>query len=268
VLRLFLLCLLPPSSSSFSSFLHLFFCYFLARSPTSILFLYVRFSPVPLLTFLPPLFSSVVLILPPHSVLQYSHVHSICSALRSFSSHKHNSSYEPIKNTSLWALLIYVFKKSPFTYDSVTKMYANQGHNKLLMHLYHTVALSYDLKHARILPCGPGTVVRIAIGYGLDGPGIETRWGVRFSAPVQTGPRSPPSLLYNGYRVFPGGKERPGRDADTSPPSSAIGHERVEVYIYCPYGPYGLYRASVHVQRCTLPDYFHKVCAKEKATSS
>jgi hypothetical protein len=29
--------------------------------------------------------------------------------------------------------------------------------------------------------------------------------GGRFSAPVQTGP-SPPSLLYNGYRVFPGGK--------------------------------------------------------------
>jgi len=30
-------------------------------------------------------------------------------------------------------------------------------------------------------------------------------------------PWSPPSLLYNGYRVFPGGKERPGRDADLSP---------------------------------------------------
>ena len=27
----------------------------------------------------------------------------------------------------------------------------------------------------------------------------------------------PPSLLYNGYRVFPGGKERPGREADPSP---------------------------------------------------
>ena len=31
-----------------------------------------------------------------------------------------------------------------------------------------------------------------------------------------------PSLLYNGYRVFPGGKERPGPDADPSPPSSAV----------------------------------------------
>jgi len=27
----------------------------------------------------------------------------------------------------------------------------------------------------------------------------------------------PTNLLYNGYRVFPGGKERPGRDADPSP---------------------------------------------------
>ena len=34
-------------------------------------------------------------------------------------------------------------------------------------------------------------------------------------------PLGPPSLLYNGYRVFPGGKERPGRD-DPSPPSSAV----------------------------------------------
>jgi hypothetical protein len=31
----------------------------------------------------------------------------------------------------------------------------------------------------------------------------------------------PHSLLYNGYRVFPGGRKRPGREADPSPPSSA-----------------------------------------------
>jgi len=28
-------------------------------------------------------------------------------------------------------------------------------------------------------------------------------------------------LMYNGYQVFPGGKVRPGRAADHSPPSSA-----------------------------------------------
>jgi hypothetical protein len=50
------------------------------------------------------------------------------------------------------------------------------------------------------------------------------------------------------YRVFPGGKDRPVRDADLSPPSNAVGHERVDLYLYSPYGPYCLYRASVPVQ--------------------
>ena len=58
--------------------------------------------------------------------------------------------------------------------------------------------------------------------------------GAIFSAPVQTAPGGPPTLPYNGYPVFPGGKERPGRDADPSPPSSAVGHERVELYLYYP----------------------------------
>ena len=45
--------------------------------------------------------------------------------------------------------------------------------------------------------------------------------GTRFSARPDRS-WGPPSLLYNGYRVFPGGKERPRRDADPSPPSSAV----------------------------------------------
>jgi len=68
---------------------------------------------------------------------------------------------------------------------------------------------------------GPGSLVGIAIGYGLDGPEIESWWGRDFphlSRPV----RGPPSLLYNGYWVFPEGKERSGRDADPSSPSSAV----------------------------------------------
>jgi len=35
-------------------------------------------------------------------------------------------------------------------------------------------------------------------------------------------PWIPPSLLYNGYWVFPGVKERLGLDADPSPPSGAM----------------------------------------------
>ena len=57
--------------------------------------------------------------------------------------------------------------------------------------------------------------------YGLDGPGIKSRWGEIFHT-CPDRPWGPPSLLYNGYRVLPGGKERPGRDADPSPPSSAV----------------------------------------------
>jgi len=51
---------------------------------------------------------------------------------------------------------------------------------------------------------------------GHAGPGIESRWGeILRTCPDR--PWGPPSLLYNGYRVFPGGKERPGRDAEPSP---------------------------------------------------
>jgi len=32
----------------------------------------------------------------------------------------------------------------------------------------------------QITPCGPGSVVGIATAYGLDGPGIESRWGEIF----------------------------------------------------------------------------------------
>jgi len=54
-----------------------------------------------------------------------------------------------------------------------------------------------------------------------------------------------------GTGSFSGGKERPERDADPSPPSSDVGHETVELYLYSLYGPYGLHRASVPVQGCT-----------------
>jgi len=77
--------------------------------------------------------------------------------------------------------------------------------------------------------------------------------GSRFSASVQTGPGAHSASCTMGTGCFPGGKERPGRDADPSPPSSAVGHERLELYLYSPYGPYGLYRASVPVQGCSLP---------------
>jgi len=51
----------------------------------------------------------------------------------------------------------------------------------------------------------PGSSVGMATGYGLDDPGIESRWGKIFRT-CPDRPSGPPSPLYNGYRVFPGGK--------------------------------------------------------------
>jgi hypothetical protein len=68
---------------------------------------------------------------------------------------------------------------------------------------------------------GPGNVVGIGTGYGLDGPGVESRWGRDFlhlSRPA-LGPTQPPVQCVP--RFFRG-KERPERDADPSPPSSAV----------------------------------------------
>ena len=45
-----------------------------------------------------------------------------------------------------------------------------------------------------------------ATRYGLDGQGIESRWGARFSAPVQTGPGAHPASYTMGTWSFPRGK--------------------------------------------------------------
>jgi len=49
---------------------------------------------------------------------------------------------------------------------------------------------------------GRDSSVGIATGYGLDGPGIESRWGARFSAPVQTGPVAHPASCTTGTGSF------------------------------------------------------------------
>jgi hypothetical protein len=71
---------------------------------------------------------------------------------------------------------------------------------------------------------------------------LATGWTVRGSNPgggeiFRTCPHRlwvPPSLLYNGYRVFPGGRKRPGHDVDPSPLSVPRSKIRVELYLYPP----------------------------------
>jgi len=78
--------------------------------------------------------------------------------------------------------------------------------------------------------------VDIATLYRLDGPGIESRWGSRFSAPVLTGPGVHPACYTMGTGSFSGVK-RPGRGVDHPPPSSAEVNKRVELYIHSPSAP-------------------------------
>ena len=61
----------------------------------------------------------------------------------------------------------------------------------------------------------------------------------RFSARPDL-PWGPPNLLYNGYRVYPGGKVRPGRAADYSLPSTVV---EIEEQSYTSTHPLGHNRA-------------------------
>jgi hypothetical protein len=78
-----------------------------------------------------------------------------------------------------------------------------QGHLLGIPHTLHPLFPILYLSMYGFLS-GPGSVVSIATGYGLDGPGIESRWGEIFRT-CPDRPWGPPSLLYTGYRVFPGG---------------------------------------------------------------
>jgi hypothetical protein len=60
--------------------------------------------------------------------------------------------------------------------------------------------------------------------------------GARFSAPVQTGPGAHPTSYTMGTGSFVGEK-RPGHGIDHPSPSSAEVKERVELYLYFPFGP-------------------------------
>jgi len=98
---------------------------------------------------------------------------------------------------------------------------------------------------------GPFSSVGIATGYGLDGPGIESRWGRDFphlSRPALWPNQTPVRWVPGLFR----GKERPGRDADPSPLLVPWSRKSRAINLLSPHGPYGLYRVSVPVQGCAL----------------
>jgi len=78
--------------------------------------------------------------------------------------------------------------------------------------------------------------------YMLHSPAIESQWGVRFSAPVQTGPGSHPAsyTMVNGSLPW---VKWPERGTDNPPPSSAEVQEGVELHLYFVSGPWLLGRS-------------------------
>jgi hypothetical protein len=96
--------------------------------------------------------------------------------------------------------------------------------------------LTYFLLSEPFIFMGRDISVSIATRYGLAGPGIESRWGARFSAPVQTDPGAHPASCTMGTGSYPGA-ERPRSGFDHQPPSSAEVKERVELYFSSPFWP-------------------------------
>ena len=63
------------------------------------------------------------------------------------------------------------------------------------------------IENTLFVPLKISVLVEITVrstGCGLDGPGIDSRWGARFFAPVQIGPGAHPASCTMGTGSFPG----------------------------------------------------------------
>jgi hypothetical protein len=100
--------------------------------------------------------------------------------------------------------------------------------------------INYKITYFQRSRVSSGSIVS---GYGLDDRAIEVRSPAEakdFSSIlcVQTGSGTHPASCTMGTGgPFPGGKARPGRDADHSPPSSAEFVKEKELYILSPTAP-------------------------------
>jgi hypothetical protein len=102
-----------------------------------------------------------------------------------------------------------------------------------IFHSLHYAAINHIHKEVHVIklqtvhtPCGPDSVVGIATAYGLDGPGIESRWGARFSAPVQAGSEAHPASCTMGTRSSPGVKC--GRGLTLTPQPLLVSRSKIE----------------------------------------
>jgi hypothetical protein len=91
-----------------------------------------------------------------------------------------------------------------------------------------------------LLGGGGDNVVGTGTRYGLDGPGIESRWEASFSAPVQTGHGAHAASYTMGTGSSPGEK-RPGRGIDHSPPLAPSLKKEYRYILTPPLGLRGLF---------------------------
>ena len=100
-----------------------------------------------------------------------------------------------------------------------------------------SAVISTNISRSHLVAGARDSAVGIATRYGLDGQGNESRWR-RIFRTRPDGSCGPPSLLYNGYRVFTMGTgsflgvKRLRRGVYHPPLSSAEVKERVELYLY------------------------------------
>jgi hypothetical protein len=125
----------------------------------------------------------------------------------------------PLRQRASHGLRNKIFKSNIAASCNLILRYTSSFLRKLYVYTCYSHAVFRD---------SSGGIVTI---YELDGPGIESWWGARFSAHVQTGPGAYPSSYTMGTGSFPEVK-RPGRGVDHPPPSSAEVIERPEPYLY------------------------------------
>ena len=100
------------------------------------------------------------------------------------------------------------------TFGSSTKLMLFDTNTQKFSDLQESTACFTAIVSLSVALSGPGSSVGTATGYGLDGPGSNPGVGEIFrTSPYR--PWGPPSLLYSGYRVFPGVKS--GRGVTLTP---------------------------------------------------
>jgi hypothetical protein len=99
----------------------------------------------------------------------------------------------------------------------------------------------------------PGSSISIVTDYGLEGPGIESWWGWNFPHLSRPALGAHPASCTMDTKFFPVVKSGRGVTLTPHPLLVLWSWKGRAMYLYFCYGPYGLYRASVPVQGCTLP---------------